>query len=103
MFGLTLALIGLPCFAALDHILDRALWTDATGTAISNVVVNLASGTVSAASIQVGPYWYVVRLNAKRPFQVPGFEENKALVPSAAVQSRRAALLKRLSDAAVVK
>jgi hypothetical protein len=42
-------------------------------------------------------------LNAKRPFQVPGFEESKALVQAAVVQSRRAALLKRLSDAAVVK
>ena len=76
---------------------------DQLAPAISNVVVNLAPGAVSAAPIQVGPYWHVVRLNAKRPFQVPGFEESKALVQSAVVQSRRAALLKRLSDAAVVK
>jgi peptidyl-prolyl cis-trans isomerase C len=76
---------------------------DQIAPAISNVVVNLAPGAVSAAPIQVGPYWHVVRLNAKRPFQVPGFEESKALVQSALVQSRRAALLKRLSDAAVVK
>jgi peptidyl-prolyl cis-trans isomerase C len=76
---------------------------DQIAPAISNVVVNLAPGAVSAAPIQVGPYWHVVRLNAKRPFQVPGFEESKALVQSAVVQSRRAALLKRLSDAAVVK
>jgi peptidyl-prolyl cis-trans isomerase C len=76
---------------------------DQIAPAISNVVVNLAPGAVSAAPIQVGPYWHVVRLNAKRPFQVPGFEESKALVQAAVVQSRRAALLKRLSDAAVVK
>jgi peptidyl-prolyl cis-trans isomerase C len=76
---------------------------DQIAPAISNVVVNLAPGAVSAAPIQVGPYWHVVRLNAKRPFQVPGFEESKALVQAAVVQSRRVALLKRLSDAAVVK
>ena len=71
--------------------------------AISNVVVNLAPGAVSAAPIQVGPYWHVVKLTAKRPFQVPGFDESKNLLQAAVVQNRRAALLKKLSDAAVVK
>lgn len=33
VFGLALVLVGLPCMAAQDHILDRAFWTDATGTA----------------------------------------------------------------------
>jgi signal transduction histidine kinase len=33
VFGLALALLGLPCLAAQDHILDRAFWTDTTGTA----------------------------------------------------------------------
>jgi hypothetical protein len=45
----------------------------------------------------------VVKLTAKRPFQVPGFDESKNLLQAAVVQSRRAALLKKLSDAAVVK
>jgi parvulin-like peptidyl-prolyl isomerase len=71
--------------------------------AISNVVVNLAPGAVSAAPIQVGPYWHVVKLTAKRPYQVPGFDESKNLVQAAVVQNRRAAFLKKLSDAAVVK
>jgi peptidyl-prolyl cis-trans isomerase C len=71
--------------------------------AISNVVVNLAPGAVSAAPIQVGPYWHVVKLTAKRPYQVPGFDESKNLVQAAVVQNRRAVFLKKLSDAAVVK
>jgi peptidyl-prolyl cis-trans isomerase C len=76
---------------------------DQIAPAISNVVVNLAPGAVSAAPIQVGPYWHVVKLTAKRPYQVPGFEESKTLVQAAVVQNRRAALLKKLTDAAVVK
>jgi len=71
--------------------------------AISNVVVNLAAGAVSAAPIQVGPYWHVVKLAAKRAYQVPGFEESKNLLQAALVQNRRSALLKKLSDAATVK
>jgi peptidyl-prolyl cis-trans isomerase C len=76
---------------------------DQIAPAISNVVVNLAPGAVSAAPIQVGPYWHVVKLMAKRPYQVPGFDESKNLLQAALVQSRRAALLKKLTDAAVVK
>lgn len=71
--------------------------------AISNVLVNLAPGAVSAAPIQVGRYWHLVKLNGKRPYQIPSFEESKNLVQAAVVQARRGALLKKLSDAAVVK
>jgi peptidyl-prolyl cis-trans isomerase C len=76
---------------------------DQIAPAISNVVVNLAPGAVSAAPIQVGAYWHVIKLAAKRAYQVPGFEESKNLVQTAVAQSRRSALLKKLSDAAVVK
>ena len=76
---------------------------DQIAPAISNVMVNLAAGAVSAAPIQVGPYWHVIKLNAKRPYQVPSFDESKNLLQAAVVQNRRAALLKKLSDAAVVK
>ena len=71
--------------------------------AISNVVVNLAAGAVSAVPIQVDPYWHVVKLAAKRAYQVPGFDESKNLLQTAVVQNRRSALLKKLSDAATVK
>jgi hypothetical protein len=37
------------------------------------------------------------------PYQVPGFDESKNLVQAAVVQNHRAALLKQLTDAAVVK
>lgn len=76
---------------------------DQIAPAISNVVVNLAPGAVSAAPIQVGRTWHLVKVDAKRPYQVPGFEESKNLVQGAVVQTRRSALLKKLVDAAVVK
>jgi parvulin-like peptidyl-prolyl isomerase len=47
--------------------------------------------------------WHLVKLDAKRPYQVPGFEESKNLLQSAVVQIRRSALLKKLLDAAVLK
>ena len=79
------------------------LLPDQMTPAISNVVVNLASGAVSAAPIQVGPYWHVVKVTGKRPYQVPGYEEIKNLMQNAVIQARRTALLKKLTDAAVVK
>jgi peptidyl-prolyl cis-trans isomerase C len=76
---------------------------DQIAPAISNVVVNLSPGAVSAAPIQVGPYWHVVKLAAKRPYQVPSFDESKNVLQAAVVQNRRSVLIKKLSDAAVVK
>jgi len=76
------------------------LLPDQITPAISNVVVNLSTGTVSAAPIQVGPYWHVVKLMGKRPYKVPSFEESKQLVLNAVIQSRRLALLKTLQDSA---
>ncbi|MEI7682332.1 MAG: peptidylprolyl isomerase [Betaproteobacteria bacterium] len=76
---------------------------DQMTSAISNVAVNLAVGAVSAVPIQVGPYWHVIKLAAKRDYQVPGFDESKNLLQSAVLQGRRTALLKKLSDAATVK
>lgn len=71
--------------------------------AIANVLVNLASGKVSAAPIQVGPFWHVVKWVGKRAYTVPDFDESKSLLQAAVAQKRRIALLKKLSDAAVVK
>jgi peptidyl-prolyl cis-trans isomerase C len=76
---------------------------DQIAPAISNVVVNLSPGAVSAAPIQVGPYWHVVKLAAKRPYQVPSFDESKNVLQAAVVQNRRSVLIKKLSDAAMVK
>lgn len=76
------------------------LLADQMTPAISNVVVNLSTGAVSAAPIQVGPYWHVVRLLGKRPYQVPTFEDSRPQLQAALLQNRRLALLKKLQDSA---
>ncbi len=71
--------------------------------AISNVLVNLSAGAVSAAPIQVGPYWHVIKLLAKRSYQVPSFDDSKQQLQLALAQNRRLQLLKKLQDAARIK
>ena len=71
--------------------------------AIANVVVNLSKGTVSAAPIQVGPYWHVVKLLNKRAYKVPSYEESKAVLETTVFQMRRTALLRKLVDTAKIK
>lgn len=71
--------------------------------AISNVVVNLTAGGVSAAPIQVGNLWHVVKLMGKRPYEIPGYEASQQQLQAAVVQQRRAALLQKLQEAAKIK
>jgi len=77
--------------------------TEQMTPAISNVVVNLAPGAVSAAPIQVGPYWHVVKVLGKRAYQVPSLEESKAALQASVFQMRRTALLQKLQRAAKIK
>lgn len=79
------------------------LLADQITPAISNVVVNLSPGAISAAPIQVGPFWHVVRLLAKRAYQVPSFDDSKDQVRQAVLQNRRMQLLKKLRDAARIR
>lgn len=79
------------------------LLPDQMTPAIANVVVNLSVGVVSAAPIQVGRYWHVVKLLGKRAYQIPSYEESKGLVQGAIMQNRRVALLKKLQDVAIIK
>jgi peptidyl-prolyl cis-trans isomerase C len=78
------------------------LLPDQMTPAIANVVVNLAAGVYSAAPIQVGPYWDVVKVLGKRAYQVPSLQDSKNMVQAAVVQQRRTALLKKLQDAAKI-
>ncbi len=78
------------------------LMPDQMTPAISNVVVNLSVGTLSAAPIQVGPYWHVIKLLGKRPYQVPTYEESKGALQVAVLQQRRLSLLKKLQSVAKI-
>ena len=78
------------------------LMPDQMTPAISNVVVNLSVGTLSAAPIQVGPFWHVIKLLGKRPYQVPTYEESKGALQVAVLQQRRLSLLKKLQSVAKI-
>lgn len=70
--------------------------------AISNVVVNLAKGKVTAAPIQTPAGWNVVRVEDTRPFVPPKFEDSTNQLRASLVQQRRAAYLTQLREAAKI-
>ncbi len=86
-----------------QNLLLDLLLPDQITPAISNVLVNLSAGAVSAAPIQVGPYWHVIKLLAKRSYQVPSFDDSKQQLQLVLAQNRRLQLLKKLQDAARIK
>jgi len=69
---------------------------------ISNVVVNLAKGKVTAAPIQTPAGWNVLRVEDVRPFVPPKFEESTNQLRASLVQQRRAAYLTQLREAAKI-
>jgi peptidyl-prolyl cis-trans isomerase C len=69
---------------------------------ISNVVVNLAKGKVTAAPIQTQAGWNVLRVEDVRPFVPPKLEESTNQLRASLVQQRRAAYLAQLREAAKI-
>lgn len=70
VFGLALTLVGLPCLAAQDHILDRAFWTDATGTASFDEArsANYIPYTgVLSKGFNPHPQWIKLRVDGVQP------------------------------------
>lgn len=70
--------------------------------AISNVVVNLSKGQMTAAPILTQGGWNVVRVEDVRPFVPPKFEDSTVQLRTSLVQQRRAAYLTQLREAAQV-
>lgn len=57
--------------------------------ALANVMVNLNKGSISAAPIQTQNGWHILKLDNKRPFKMPSFEESKERVTMSLVQKMR--------------
>ena len=70
--------------------------------AISNVMVNLSKGGLSAAPIQTPAGWNIIRLDDTRTFKAPTLEESKENVRQMLMQQKRMAYIKKLRDAAKV-
>ena len=70
--------------------------------AISNVMVNLAKGALSAAPIQTPAGWNIIKLEETRPFKAPTFDEAKNDIRQMLVQKQRFDYVKKLRENAKV-
>lgn len=69
---------------------------------IANVVVNLPKGSTVAAPIQTPTGWHVIRLDDKRPYAIPSFEESRERVRQGLVQQQRATFINKLQNEAKI-
>jgi len=71
--------------------------------ALSNVMVNLNVGSVTAMPIATPDGWQVIKLEGKRKFKAPSFEESKQQMANAVFASERAEFVQKLVKAAKVE
>lgn len=64
--------------------------------ALANVVVNLQVGSVTALPIATPEGWQVIRLDAKRKFKAPSFEDSKRQLVDAVFANERAEFVQKL-------
>jgi peptidyl-prolyl cis-trans isomerase C len=70
---------------------------------LSNVVANMAVGGVTALPIQTQEGWQVLKLDAKRKYKIPTFDESKQQVINAVMANERAEYVQKLVKAAKVE
>ena len=70
---------------------------------IANVVVNLNKGAVSAAPIATSVGWQLIKLEDKRKFQPPTFEESKPLLLRSLQANQQNEYVQKLVKAAKVE
>jgi peptidyl-prolyl cis-trans isomerase C len=70
---------------------------------IGNVVANMTVGTVTSVPIATPEGWQVVRLDGKRPYKVPSFEESKQQLINAVVTTERSEFVQKLMKAANIQ
>lgn len=70
--------------------------------AVANVVVNLTEGGISAAPIETPGGWQVVRLEEKRQFKAPKFEDVMPQLRAGLLQQQRIEAIKKLRESAKV-
>lgn len=64
--------------------------------AVANVLPSMAKGAITTTPIQTPAGWVILKLDDKRPFKVPGFEEAKPQLRQAIVQQYLAEAVKTL-------
>lgn len=64
--------------------------------AVGNALVGLNKGAITSSPIQTPAGWVIVKLDDKRPFKVPSFEESKQQLRQAIIQQYIAGVVKNL-------
>ena len=70
---------------------------------LPSVIVNLAKGAVAAAPIATQPGWQVLKLDDKRKFVPPSFEESRQQLVRAVQANQRAEYIQKLVKSAKVE
>ncbi len=71
--------------------------------AVANVVANLNVGSVTNTPISTSEGWQVIKLEGKRKFKVPTFEESKQQLGNAVFANERAEFVQKLVNAAKIE
>ena len=69
---------------------------------VSNVMVNLSKGSISKQPIQTQMGWYVIKVENKRSFQMPTFEDEKLKIEMFLKQKKKMDYIKSLKSVAKV-
>ena len=69
---------------------------------VANVMVNLNKGAVANAPIQTQGGWVIVKVDDKRPFKFPTFDEAKPQLRQAIIQQYLAETVKKLRETAKI-
>jgi len=70
--------------------------------ALSNVMVNLRKGSFSVSPIQTQSGWHIIKVDDKRPFKAPSFDESKAQLTQAVLLQKRNEYIQKIVKAAKV-
>jgi peptidyl-prolyl cis-trans isomerase C len=70
--------------------------------AIGNVIVNLEKGAITAEPIETASGWNIIKVDDKRAYKVPTFEQSKEQLQVPVLQAKKAAFIKKLKDSAKI-
>ena len=70
--------------------------------AISTVVRNVPKGSVAPFPVQTSNGWHVFRVNDKRPYKLPSFEDSKNNLRIAILQQKRNEFLTQLRQSSKI-
>ena len=71
-------------------------------SSIALVMTNLPKGGMSSTPIQTPTGWYIIKLEEKRPFKVPSFDETKNQVRNNLVAQKQAEFINALREKAKI-